>query len=112
MSLLFGQRINKSYIKIMKVLKLLLLQSIVCLFIISCKDHQTESRKIELSGTIKQQGITTYQYGTHTINGFALKSSSVDLDKYLNKKVTVIGQKIEGYPIDGGPDYIEVEKIK
>lgn len=26
--------------------------------------------------------------------------------------MTIIGQKVEGYPIDEGPDYVDVEKIK
>ncbi|WP_339341950.1 hypothetical protein [uncultured Polaribacter sp.] len=56
--------------------------------------------------------MTTYQYGTHTASGYALRSSAVHLDDYVNQNITVFGYKIDGYPVDGGPDYIEVEEIK
>ena len=68
--------------------------------------------KIEISGTIQSQGITTYQYGTHTVSGYALRSSSVNLDDYINRNVKVVGHKIDGYPVDGGPEYIDVQEIK
>ncbi|GAB2777547.1 hypothetical protein GCM10010465_25400 [Actinomadura fibrosa] len=71
---------------------------------------------MEYTGTIKEQGITSYQYGTHTLttgNGFyALKSEAVDLDEYIDKKVMVVAEKIEGYPVDGGPEYLLVLKVK
>lgn len=67
---------------------------------------------MEIRGTLQAQGITTYLYGSHTLPGYALRSSTVKLDDYLNQKVTVRGHKIDGYPVDGGPDYIEVEEIK
>lgn len=57
-------------------------------------------------------------YGTHVLTNdhgqtlYALKSSSVKLDDYIDKNVEISGSKIEGYPIDGGPEYIEVSKIK
>ncbi len=96
----------------MKVFKLLLVVIIICLSIISCNKDNSDPNPVEVTGTIQKQGITTYQYGTHTISGYALRSSSVTLDNYVNQNVTVVGYKIEGYPVDGGPDYIEVEKIK
>jgi hypothetical protein len=36
----------------------------------------------------------------------------VNLDDHINQNITVVGYKIDGYPVDGGPDYIEVEEIK
>lgn len=83
-----------------------------CLFSTSCDNTEINSEKLEIKGTIQKQGITTYQYGTHTSSGYALRSSAVNLDDYINQKVTVIGEKIDGYPVDGGPDFIEVEKVK
>ena len=68
--------------------------------------------KIKTSGVIKKQGITTYQYGTHTINVYAIKSNTIDLEKYIDQKVKIKGTKVDGYPVDGGPEYIEVKKIK
>ena len=71
-----------------------------------------KSSAIEATGTIQQQGITTYQYGTHVIPGFALRSNTIDLDSYIGQTVTVIGRLIDGYPVENGPDYLEVEEIK
>jgi hypothetical protein len=68
--------------------------------------------KVEATGTIQQQGMTTYQYGTHILGEFTLRSSVVDLDKYIGKSVTVVGHLIKGYPIEGGPKFLEVVLIK
>jgi len=81
----------------------------------SKKNILTENQ-MEITGVIEKQGMTTYQYGTHVIQEnnvlYALKSSKIDLNTYLNKKVTIIARKIEGYPISGGPLYLSVEKVK
>lgn len=72
--------------------------------------------QIELKGTIEAAGMTTYQYGTHTLKSadktYALKSSNVDLGTYEGKSVTVHGTKVEGYPIENGPDFINVTAVK
>lgn len=72
---------------------------------------------MEIIGTIQEQGMTTYQYGTHTITTanddfYALKSDSVDLGTYVGKEVTITAEKIEGYPVDGGPVYLKVLEVK
>tara|TARA_B100001059_G_C17309310_1_gene321210 strand:+ start:137 stop:385 length:249 start_codon:yes stop_codon:yes gene_type:complete len=82
------------------------------LSVISCDKDDINIDNIEITGTILKQGITAYQYGSHSISGYVLRSSSITLDDYINQNVTVIGHKIDGYPVDGGPDYIEVEEIK
>lgn len=96
----------------MKLLKSLFVGIIICLSLISCDKENGNPDNIEITGTIQKQGITSYQYGTHTISGHALRSNSIDLDNYVNQNITVSGYKIDGYPVDGGPDYIEVEEIK
>ena len=96
----------------MKLLKSLFIGLIICLTAVSCNKDGLNPNCVEITGTIQEQGITTYQYGTHTISGYALRSNSVTLDDYINQYVTVVGHKINGYPVDGGPDYIEVEEIK
>lgn len=78
----------------------------------SCVVKNKNSDNIEITGILLKQGITFYQYGTHTISGYAVRSKSVNLDEYVNKNITVIGIKIEGYPIEGGPDFIEVFEVK
>lgn len=82
----------------------------------SNKDGKEENDSVEVSGVIEQQGITSYQYGTHTLTNsetfYALKSETVDLDQYLNEEVTLIAKKISGYPLSGGPEYLMVLEVK
>lgn len=73
----------------------------------------------EYTGVLKEQGFTTYQYGTHTLthgnNLYALKSDSLDLNAYVNQEVSLRAEKVEGYPVDGGPEYLnvlEISKVK
>lgn len=74
--------------------------------------------EITISGTIKKQGITTYMYGTHVLlddNGktlYALRSESVDLDRFIGRKVAVKGGLVKGYPVDFGPRYLDVKSIE
>ena len=96
----------------MKLLKSIIIGITICLSAVSCDKDDNNLNNVEITGTIQEQGITTYQYGTHTISGYALRSTSVTLDDYINQNVTVVGHKINGYPVDGGPDYIEVKEIK
>ncbi|MGI0108000.1 hypothetical protein [Salinimicrobium sp. WS361] len=78
---------------------------------------EVNEKTMELTGTIREQGITSYQYGTHTITTsddkfYALKSDAVDLDDYVEEKVTLVAEKIEGYPLSGGPEYLLVLEVK
>ena len=70
---------------------------------------------LRYEGVIKRSGITIYMYGTHTLSSdaktVALQSTTIDLDRYINKTVIVEGKKIEGYPVDDGPELINVERI-
>lgn len=67
-------------------------------------------------GLLEKQTITSYQYGTHIISNkdktYALKSSTINLDTYINQTVTIKGNKIKGYPVDGGPEYIDVKEVR
>lgn len=87
----------------------------ILLLLFSTACNQVPKTGIEITGVIEEQGITSYQYGTHTLtndeNIFAVKSDSLDLDEYLNQKVTVRAYKIEGYPVDGGPEYFNVVEV-
>ena len=42
----------------------------------------------------------------------ALRKGKTALDSYLGRKVTIIGKPIQGYPVDFGPPYIEVNAIE
>ncbi len=77
---------------------------------------KTNSDLMEVTGTIEPIGMTTWQYGTHTISNdddfYALRSGKVDLKNYEGKKVILKGEKVEGYPVENGPIFIEVTEIK
>lgn len=94
------------------ILLLILLASITgC----SSKKNTVQVNAITLSGKIEQLGMTTFQYGTHLLNvsskTYALKSSKLDLNKYIDQSVTIKGTKTPGYPIEGGPELIEVLEV-
>ena len=80
-----------------------------------CGSMNSEKLK-QYSGIIKPAGITTYQYGTHRLETkgafYALRSDEIDLEKYEDQKVKVIATRIEGYPVDGGPVFLLVTKVK
>ncbi|WP_316821002.1 hypothetical protein [Pedobacter gandavensis] len=82
----------------------------------SSMKSSTDANTVHLSGKIEKMGMTTYQYGTHTIESdhktYALKSSSVNLNHFEKKEVQVIGTKVPGYPLENGPALIEVSSVK
>lgn len=81
----------------------------------SSMQNTSGSDAVSLTGNLQKMGITTYQYGTHTINSggkpYALRSSSLNLDTYLDKQVSLKGTKVSGYPVEGGPELIEVSEV-
>ncbi|MDJ0645501.1 MAG: hypothetical protein QNJ57_05885 [Flavobacteriaceae bacterium] len=83
--------------------------------LISCS-NESDVISLELVGTIKAREGSTFQYGTHLLitrdNFFALYSEELNLDDFINQTVTIEGTKIEGYPVENGPDFIKVTKIK
>ncbi|HSP83815.1 MAG TPA: hypothetical protein VLN72_08785 [Gillisia sp.] len=102
---------------------ILLLTSVSLFFFTATCNNQTSNNKsmdattsIEVEGTIEAIGMTSWQYGTHTLtndeNFYALRSKTVKLDQYEGKTVTIVAQKIDGYPVDGGPEFLEVLSIK
>lgn len=80
------------------------------------KDDDTTSLQLQVTGVIHGQGVTTYQYGTHAISNsnvvYALKSDNINLDNYLFQTVTITGVKVSGYPVDNGPEYINVTSVQ
>ena len=71
---------------------------------------------ITLTGKVEQLGMTTFQYGTHLIKAenktYALKSTKVNLNNYVDKSVTLKGTKVAGYPLENGPELIEVTEVQ
>lgn len=97
--------------------KALILLSIVVAGLSSCSTvkNSSTSEDVTLTGTIQELGMTTYQYGSHKMKSadtlYALRSSKVQLQDYLDKAITLKGTKVVGYPIEGGPTLIEVTSI-
>ncbi|SDG64486.1 hypothetical protein [Psychroflexus sediminis] len=93
--------------------------TVLALCLLTCStqhnDFNTPSMS-EYTGLLQAQGITSYQYGTHTLQTkdslYALMSERVDLDDYIGKTITLTAEPIEGYPVDGGPDYLKVIGVK
>jgi hypothetical protein len=76
------------------------------------------SKEVTAIGVIQKQGFTCYMYGTHKLcedcgdTRFALKSSSIDLDIYIDRHVRIKGELIENYPVSGGPEYVNVTDVE
>jgi len=99
----------------MRTLKPLIFVFLVLISAVSCNKtdvNEPNPNNLEITGILVRQGITTYMYGTHVLSGYALRSNTIDLYDYEDQTVSVVGFKVEGYPVDGGPDYIEVVQVK
>lgn len=100
----------------MKTLSFLLSGLVLLFFTATCNNTTAQTEKMEFTGTIQQQGITSYQYGTHSISNddtfYAIKSEVVDLNDFLDEEVTIVAEKIRGYPLEGGPEYLMVLEVK
>ncbi len=74
-----------------------------------------EPKKMVVEGILLKASdafATTYQYGSYGIAPYALRSQTIDLEPWVNQQVRVVGTPIEGYPLSGGPEYLEVESIE
>lgn len=82
----------------------------------SRKENKVQDGLMVVQGVLEKQGITSYQYGSYTLTSddgyYALSSAEVDLEAYVGKEVEIRGTKIEGYPVDGGPVYLQVNQVK
>jgi hypothetical protein len=91
-----------------------------CMSTVGCNEQPAGSGNdrypLIIEGVIQKTGVTTYMYGSHTIsdNGetFALQSTRINLDRYINKRVIVKGSQVEGYPVDDGPKLIDVKEVQ
>ncbi|EOR95183.1 hypothetical protein ADIARSV_1671 [Arcticibacter svalbardensis MN12-7] len=98
-------------------MKKTILLLIIISTIISCKTVKpsAENNVLVLKGTVEKMGMSTFQYGTHLLKTesktYALKTAIVKLDDYVGKEVSITGSKVEGYPVENGPDLIDVKKI-
>lgn len=89
------------------------------------KSMEKKKQSLFYAGIISKPEATVYMYGTHSLKGkvlngspeepeklYALKSDKYNLDKFMDKKVVIMASKIEGYPVDFGPDYLDVDLIE
>lgn len=71
---------------------------------------------MQLTGILKKAGMTAFQYGTHLLRSggttYALESKGLRLDRFVGKNVSITGQKVNGYPLEGGPELIRVKSIE
>lgn len=98
------------------VLRLLLAVGII-FFTTNCSNMKNSAQQgQEISGVVAEQGITSYQYGTHTLTTdedfYALTSETIDLDALVGQQVRLKVEKVEGYPIEGGPEYYRVLEVR
>lgn len=88
---------------------------VICWAGFSCKSGAGDSAN-KYTGTIEPAGITSYQYGTHRLEAkdtfYALRSKKLDLSQFEGQQVTISATPIEGYPVDGGPGYLEVNSVE
>ncbi len=82
----------------------------------STRKSGTKAGMVTLSGKLEKLGMSTFQYGTHTLTAegrtYALKSSIQNLDSFVDKEVSVKGTKVEGYPVENGPELIDVDEVR
>lgn len=89
----------------------------LALFFLSstCNNQKSNPAAMEITGIIEPIGMTSWQYGTHTLSNattlYALRSKTVDLKKYEGMTKTIKGERVEGYPVENGPEFIEVTEI-
>lgn len=99
-------------------MKLISISAAISLIMLTatCNSTSENENSIEVTGTIEAIQMTSWQYGTHTISNdtsfYALRSEKEDLSRYEGETVTIKASKIEGYPVDGGPEYLEVQEVK
>lgn len=79
----------------------------------------SQGKFVRVTGVIKKQGITGYQYGSHVIVDqrtkrlYALRGKrGINLNRYVGKRVKLVGKRVRGYPINLGPPLLKVVKIR
>lgn len=78
---------------------------------------EDESHSFNYAGLLEPIEVSVWQYGTHTLTTtegefYAVKSDNIDLNKYNNKDVLVDGELISGYPLDSGPEFLDIKDIQ
>lgn len=101
-------------------MKKIIFLGMVFLLLVGCTSQETKkSSEMTLRvGTVAPLEMSTWMYGTNMLTKDSkivvslIADKNIKLDDYNGKKVEVTGELKEGYPIDGGPEYLEVKTIK
>jgi hypothetical protein len=67
-------------------------------------------------GTVQRQGITFYQYGDYVLRQdeqtiCAMKNGAANIEPWVGRFVYIKGCEVPGYPLEGGPPFVEVNYI-
>lgn len=88
-----------------------------CTLDVTSGENPERPREVRVRGRLERSGMTSYMYGTHVIvdrarrQRYALRGEGVDLDAYLGQQVELVGNRLHGYPVDGGPPYLAVHTV-
>lgn len=86
--------------------------------ILSSCDLLESEESVSSTGKLSKLEASVWMYGSHILRDnegkikYALESSKINLDDYEGKTVIVFGEKVEGYPVDFGPDFMKVTRIQ
>lgn len=81
-------------------------------------ENPDRADEVRVRGRLESSGVTSYMYGTHVIvdrarrQRYALRGEGLDLDAYVGQRVELTGSRVEGYPVDGGPPYLQVHTVR
>jgi len=83
-----------------------------------CTSNKIKDEGIKREGILTTVQMSTWMYGTHVLSDdtgtplTALSGQEIDLNEYEGKKVEVRGTLKDGYPVDSGPEYLEVKSVE
>jgi hypothetical protein len=83
--------------------------------------ERSSGEPVTAEGRIEAAGMTIWMYGSHVLVGsggeprYALKAAEnagIQLSRWEGLRVRLVGRPVEGYPVDGGPVYLQVTSVK
>jgi len=99
-------------------MKKLILTAVCFMILGGCTSNRIKDEGVKRDGILTAVQMSTWMYGTHILSDdtgkplTALNSQKINLDEYEGQKVEVRGTLKDGYPVDSGPEYLEVHSIK
>lgn len=79
--------------------------------------NNREAYNYNYAGTLEVLEMSSWMYGSHTLTTkdgefYALKSENVDLNDFNGRSVHLLGDEVDGYPLNNGPKLIDVKKVQ